>query len=134
MKGMIKSMDMSSPLARARGHGASKEGGTHHWWSQRLSAMALVPLSLWFVFSVVALAGVDQAAFAGWVSELGNMVLMSLFVIALFSHIGQGMQVVIEDYVHAEPAKLAMLLMVKAFIYVGGASCLVSIVIVAFGN
>lgn len=127
-------MDMSSPLARARGHGASTNGGTLHWWSQRLTSVAMVPLSLWFVVSVIGLIGVDHAAFTSWISELGNMLLMSLFVIALFVHIGQGLQVVVEDYVHSEGAKMATLMVVKACVYLGGASCLLSIFIVVFGN
>ena len=127
-------MDMSSPLARARGHGASKEGGTHHWWSQRLTSVAMVPLSLWFVVSAIGLIGADHAAFTVWISEHGNLLAMSLFIIAMFMHIAQGLQVVIEDYVHSEGAKIATLLIVKACIYLGGASCLLSIFIVAFGN
>jgi len=127
-------MDMSSPLARARGHGASTTGGTRHWWSQRMTSVAMVPLSLWFVYSMVGLAGVDHAAFAGWISQLGNMLLMSLFVITMFVHIGQGLQVVVEDYVHSEGAKIATLMAIKACVYLGGASCLLSIFIVVFGN
>lgn len=127
-------MDMSSPLARARGHGASKEGGTHHWWSQRLSSLAMVPLSLWFVYSALGLIGADQEAFTVWISAYGNLLAMSLFILALFVHIGQGLQVVVEDYVHGEGAKIATLILVKAFIYLGGASCLLSIFIVAFGS
>ena len=88
-------MDMSSPLARARGHGASKEGGTHHWWAQRLTSVAMVPLLLWFVVSAVGLVGADLTAFDSWISELGNLLLMSLFILTMFSHIGQGMQVVV---------------------------------------
>ncbi len=127
-------MDMSSPLARARGHGASKEGGTHHWWAQRMTSVAMVPLALWFVVAVVGLVGADHAAFKAWISQLGNMLLMSLFILTMFSHIGQGMQVVVEDYVGSEGAKMATLMAIKAFIYIGGASCLLSIFIVVFGN
>ncbi len=127
-------MDMSSPLARARGHGASKEGGALHWWAQRLTSGAMVPLALWFVVSVVGLIGADQVAFKEWIGQLGNLLLMSLFIVTMFSHLGQGMQVVVEDYVHSEGVKVAGLLAIRGFVYLGGASCLLSIFIVAFGN
>lgn len=127
-------MDMSTPLARARGHGASKEGGTHHWWSQRLTSIAMIPLSLWFVVSAIGLIGADHTAFAEWIGQYGNLLAMSLFIVAMFAHISQGLQVVIEDYVHSEGSKIATLVIVKGCIYLGGASCLLSIFIVAFGN
>ncbi|HER27642.1 MAG TPA: succinate dehydrogenase, hydrophobic membrane anchor protein [Rhodospirillales bacterium] len=127
-------MDMSSPLARARGHGTSSEGGTLHWWGQRLTSIAMAPLALWFIYSAIGLVGADHGAFTSWISELGNLLLMSLFILTMFNHIGQGMQVVVEDYIHGEAAKIATLLALKGFIYIGGASALLSIFIVVFGN
>lgn len=115
-------------------HGAQKEGGVHHWWAQRLSSLALIPLFLWFVASAVAMIDVDHGAFAAWVGEPGNMLMLVLLIVAVFYHAGQGLQVVIEDYVHSEAALRAALIASKAFVYVGGTSCLLSVLIIAFGR
>jgi len=109
------------------------EGGFHHWWAQRLSSLALIPLSLWFVASVLGLIGVDHGAFAAWVGEPGNMLMLVLLIVAVFYHAGQGLQVVIEDYVHSDAALRSSLIAVKAFVYVGGTSCLLSVFTIAFG-
>ena len=70
-------MTLRSPLGRVRGLGSAKQGVTHFWW-QRLTAVALVPISLWFVISVVSLEGADYAHFRSWLSWPGNTTLMSL--------------------------------------------------------
>lgn len=127
-------MDMRTPLARARGLGPAKHGGTGHWWAQRLSSLALAPLMLWFVVAVLGLVGADHAAFAAWLAVPGNMLMMALCIVALFIHINQGMQVVVEDYVHGEGGKLAALLAVKGFSAFGGAACLLALFRVAYGS
>lgn len=127
-------MDMRSPLAYVRGLGPAKHGGTGHWWGQRLSALALAPLMLWFVFSVLGLVGADHATFAAWLAIPGNMLMMVLCLISLFYHIEQGMRVVAEDYIHGEGAKIAALIIVKAFAYFGGIACLLAAFRVAYGS
>lgn len=103
---------MRSPLGRVRGLGAAKKG-VEHWWAQRLTALALVPLTLWFVASAARLAGADHAAFAAWVAHPLNAVLLIALVAAGFHHMQAGLQVILEDYVHNEPVKVAAIIAVK---------------------
>jgi succinate dehydrogenase / fumarate reductase membrane anchor subunit len=106
-------MSLRSPLAQVRHLGSAKEG-THHWWQQRLSALALVPLSLWFVASLALMAGADHAAMVAWVGNPLVAVLLLALIFATFHHVYIGMQVVIEDYVHNGVWKLVLLLSVGA--------------------
>lgn len=107
-------MNLRSPLSRARGLGSAKQG-VHHFWTQRLSAVALVPLALWFVFSVAKLATgpTDYAAVHHWVSAPSVAVTLVLFLGAALYHSMLGIQVVIEDYIHAEGLKLVSLVLSK---------------------
>ena len=92
--------NMRSPLARAIGLGSAKEG-VGVWWAERVSAVALVPLTLWFAASIIAHTGSDYATFIVWLRTPFAAILMSLLLIALFYHTALGLQVVIEDYVHS---------------------------------
>jgi succinate dehydrogenase / fumarate reductase membrane anchor subunit len=103
---------MRSPLGRAIGLGSAKEG-VDHWWGQRLSAIALVPLVIWFVIAVIGLAGADRAVFVDWIHHPVPAVVMVLLLIAIFYHSALGLQVVIEDYVHGEGAKFVLLIVNK---------------------
>lgn len=105
-------MSLRSPLARARGLGSAKEGPAH-WWQQRVTAIALIPLSIWFLASVISLSGSHYETFQIWLSVPGNAVLMLLLLLCVFHHAQLGLQVVIEDYVHDRAAQIAMLLLVK---------------------
>lgn len=105
-------MSLRSPLSRARGLGSAKDG-VHHFWVQRLSALALIPLTLWFVFSVARLAGADYAAVQWWVSAPSVAVTLILFLATALYHSALGVQVVIEDYISSEGTKLAVLVLVK---------------------
>ena len=105
-------MQMRSHLGRVRGLGSWNDG-VHHWWMQRLTGIALVPLCLWFVFSVVGLAGADLATMTDWVGRHYNPVLLILFVICLFHHAQLGLQVVVEDYIHAESTKITCIVLIK---------------------
>jgi succinate dehydrogenase / fumarate reductase membrane anchor subunit len=103
---------LRSDLGRVRGLGSAKEG-VHHWWWQRVSAIALIPLSTWFVAELVFLTDVDRATAIQWLGSPVTLGLMSLFLVALVYHAVLGLQVVIEDYIHARPAKLVLLLLVQ---------------------
>jgi len=103
---------MRSPLGRAIGLGSAKEG-VEHWWRQRVTALALVPLTLWFVIAVIALVGADHAAFVAWVRNPMAALLLVLLLVATFYHTALGLQVVIEDYVHGEAMRLAALLVMR---------------------
>ncbi len=105
-------MSLRTPLGRVIGLGSAKEGVSHWWW-QRLTALALVPLSLWLVFSLVAYASADHAVVVEWMSSPMVAALLILFIGTVFYHTQLGLQVVIEDYVHHEAVKIASLLAVK---------------------
>lgn len=124
-------MEMRSPLARVRGRGAAKEG-VGHWWVQRVTSIALVPLVIWFVFSLPALIGADHAAFQAWVAQHGNLVLMTLLVGVMFYHAQLGLQVVIEDYIHTEGAKIATILAVKFIVFLCAASSVIALLRLGF--
>jgi len=119
-------MEMRSPLSRVRGLGSTKSG-VLHWWSQRITAVALVPLSIWFVISMICMIGADYGTFQDWVSDQGNLILIVVFTLVLFHHAQLGLQVVIEDYVHAEGAKICSLVVVKF----AAALCALSIILAA---
>jgi succinate dehydrogenase / fumarate reductase, membrane anchor subunit len=125
--------DMRSPLGRAIGLGSAKEG-VEHWWSQRLTAIALVPLALWFVASLISLAGADYLAFTGWVSTPLVSVLLILTILATFWHALLGTQVVIEDYVHHEGTKLALLVLLRFACFALGLAAVYAVLRIAFGG
>jgi succinate dehydrogenase membrane anchor subunit len=91
---------MRSPLARAIGLGSAKEG-VGAWWAERVSAVALIPLTLWFAASLIAHIGSDYTAFVAWLRIPLVTTLMILLLITLFYHAALGLQVVIEDYIHS---------------------------------
>jgi succinate dehydrogenase / fumarate reductase, membrane anchor subunit len=100
-----------SSLKNARGLGSAHEG-THHFWIQRMSALALIPLSVWFVISLVSrLIGADREAVANWLHSPIIALLMAIFVLSLFLHARLGVQTIIEDYVHGEAKKLVSLVL-----------------------
>ncbi len=105
-------MDTRSGLARVRGLGSAKQG-VQHWWAQRLTAVALVPLSIWFTAGLVGLAGAPHGEAAAWVGHPLNATLMILTLGLVFHHGQLGLQVVVEDYVHAEGLKIALLILLK---------------------
>ena len=107
---------MSTPLARVRGLGAAKSG-TEHFWLQRLTAVANVPLTIAFVLIVVSLLGRNHAAAAQILGSPLVAITMLLFILSVATHMRIGMQVIIEDYVHDEPARL-ILLMANTFFVV----------------
>ncbi len=107
-------MSLRSPLSRARGLGSAKQG-VHHFWVQRVSAVALVPMALWFVFSLAKLATGDTDFYAvqHWVSAPSVAVVLALFLGTALYHSMLGVQVVIEDYIAGEGLKLTALVLSK---------------------
>lgn len=100
-------MSLQSDLAKVRGLGSAKDG-THHFWHQRLSAIALIPLSLWFVTGLICVMDATHAEVVDWISAPHVTTLMVALVAALSYHIKLGLQVVFEDYIHTEWLKLAI--------------------------
>lgn len=105
-------MSLRSPIGRARGLGSAKQGSGHSA-AQQLSAMALIPLTLWFVISVISLAGADYQTFRHWLGTPGNATLMVLLVFTVFYHAQLGLRVVVDDYVHDEKVKSFTLVAIK---------------------
>jgi succinate dehydrogenase / fumarate reductase, membrane anchor subunit len=124
---------LRSPLGRALGLGSAKEGADH-WWAQRLTAVALVPLALWFVASVIALAGADHTKVVDWLASPLSAILMVLLIGATFYHAALGVQVVIEDYVHAEGVKFAALVLNKLIGFALAVAGIFAVLKIAFGG
>lgn len=108
--------------------------GTAHWWWQRLTAVALIPLSLWFVISVITLVGADHTAVTQWVRAPVTTVLLLLFVVSVFHHAQLGLQVVIEDYIHKTTLVRACGIGTKLFAALLALVAVWSVLRVAFGN
>lgn len=102
--------DTRSPMNRAIGLGSARKG-VGHWWAERTMAIALVPLTLWLVVSLVTLSGRDYTSVVAWLRMPISMVCMVLLLVALFYHMALGLQVIVEDYVHSAarfPALIAI--------------------------
>jgi succinate dehydrogenase / fumarate reductase membrane anchor subunit len=126
-------MSLRSPLGRVLGAGSAKEGSAH-WWAQRVSAVALIPLTLWFFFSLLLLPELDYLTVHAWISVPLSSFLAVLLVSVLTYHSYLGTQVVVEDYVHANGAKLLLLLLLRfAYVLCGGAG-IFAILRIAFGS
>ena len=123
---------MRSSLGRALGLGSAKEG-VEHWWRQRTTALLLVPLALWVVAMVIGLAGADRAAMVAWMHNPLAVVLMILLIVATFYHAALGLQVVIEDYVHAEGLKLATLMVMRLLCMLFVLRGVIAVLKLAFG-
>ncbi len=126
-------MSVVTPLNRVLGLGTAK-GAAEHWWHQRLTAVALVPLALWFAVGLLTLPAFSYAAVAGWVHRPVTSILLILFVGAAAYHSFLGVQVVIEDYVTGKAARVAAL-MASAFAHTGlTVAAVFSILKIAFGS
>jgi succinate dehydrogenase / fumarate reductase membrane anchor subunit len=126
-------LNLRSPLGRVLGLGSAKDG-TAHWWAQRVSAVALIPLTLWFVLSLLWLPSLDYATVRAWLSVPLSGFLAMLLVAVLAYHSYLGTTVVIEDYVHPAGMKLLSLLLLRfLYVLVGGVS-IFAILRIAIGS
>jgi len=100
-------MSLKTPLSRARGLGSAKAGAAH-FWHQRLTAVVLVPLTIWFVYVIARFTGADLIEVRLFFANPINATLMLIFVLAGLYHMTLGVQVIIEDYIHRESTKLAL--------------------------
>ncbi len=112
-------MSLRTPLSKVLGSGSAGDG-VGHWWMQRVTAVALLPLTAWFVISLLGLPLQSYDAMRGWLGQPWVAVLTVLLVITLAWHAKLGMQVIIEDYVHGKAAKTTLLLL-STFIHFGAA-------------
>ena len=109
---MAMTRQMRSPLGRVLGLGSAKEG-VEHWWMQRVTAIALVPLAIWFVIAALGMIGADRAAMVAWMHSPMSPVFAILLIIAAVYHLALGLQVVIEDYIHTEGWKLGLIIVMR---------------------
>ncbi|MDC8013057.1 succinate dehydrogenase, hydrophobic membrane anchor protein [Tahibacter soli] len=124
---------LRTPLKNVRGIGAARSG-THHFIVQRVTAVALVPLTLWFVWLALSLMHLDYASARALVGQPWNAVLMIAFIVATFWHAQLGLQVVIEDYVHTRGLEVASQLAVKFLAVLGALACALAVVRIALAS
>ncbi len=125
-------MSLKTPLGRVLGLGSAKDG-TDHWWLQRLSAVALVPLMVWFAWAVLSLPDFSHGTVVAFLAGPISSALMILLVGVLLYHSHLGVQVVIEDYVHAPGPKITALVLVGLAHLVLGVAGIVAILRVSLG-
>ena len=123
-------MSLETPLHKVQGMGSS-HSGVSHFWRQRVTAAALIPLSIWFGVSVLGLIGAHEAATLGFLSQPLNAILMAFFVVILLFHMALGLQVVIDDYVHSNGQKLVLMLLMRGFSIAVGATAMFALLRIA---
>ena len=123
-------MSIQTPLGRVRGLGSAKNG-TEHFWHQRLTAAALVPLTLWFVWMVARYAGAPHADVVSVLGHPINAALMLLFVVAGLYHMALGLRVVVEDYITVKGTKFALLFLVNFAAVAVAMVCVVAVLRIA---
>jgi len=122
-----------SALSRARGLGSAKSG-TGHFLAQRWTAVALVPLIIWFVIGIIAHVGADYKTAVAWIGQPLNAVLMVLMLGALFHHAQLGLQIVIEDYVHGHGTKIAAIVLTKGAALLFGGLAIFAVLRISLGG
>jgi succinate dehydrogenase / fumarate reductase membrane anchor subunit len=106
-------MSLRTPLGKVLGMGSAQQG-VQHWWSQRLTSLALVPLSVWFVVSLLSLPSLDPATVRAWMGESWTALLLILLVVVAAWHSQLGVRVIVEDYVHGAGARTVVLVSLLA--------------------
>jgi succinate dehydrogenase / fumarate reductase membrane anchor subunit len=124
---------LRSPLGRVVGLGSAK-GGVHHWWLQRLTSVALVPLTLWFAISLLSLPSFEHATLIAWMAQSWTALLLILLVLVSAYHSQLGVQVVVEDYIHDRGMKTLILVIVTFVHGLLAAAGVFAILKVSFGG
>jgi len=125
-------MGRGTEIGRVRGLGAAKSG-VHHWWLQRVTAIANLLLVIWLIVSLVRLPDLGHQTVTDWMGQPLAAVPLILFTVSVFWHARLGLQVLIEDYLHSEGNKVAALLALNAFAIAGGLVGVFSILKIALG-
>jgi succinate dehydrogenase / fumarate reductase membrane anchor subunit len=126
-------MSLRSPLGRVLGAGAA-HSGVHHWWWQRLTSIALVPLTVWFVVSLLALPSLGYPTLAAWMSQSWTALLLILLVLTATWHSQLGVRVVVEDYVHGAGARTLTLVLIGFAHVLLAVAGVFAVLKVAFGS
>jgi succinate dehydrogenase / fumarate reductase membrane anchor subunit len=124
---------LRTPLSQVKGLGSAKDG-TDHFWAQRLTAIALVPLILWLCFSIASLPGMDYISVREWLASPFTAIVMVLLIIAGFYHAKLGLQMVIEDYVSNHAARTVVIITVTMLTAVLGVTGVFSVLRIAFAS
>jgi len=125
--------DTNTIVGRVMAAGTARHGG-QDWMIQRMTSIALVPLSLWFIVSAVGLAGTGYGEARHWLASPFNATAMVLLIITLFWHAQLGVRVIIEDYVHQEGIKLASLLLLQFAAIALGLTCVIAVLKITVGS
>lgn len=123
---------LRTPLKNVRGLG-SAQSGVRHWWLQRITAVALVPLSLWFLWLCASLVHADYAMVRAAIGQPVHAVLLVALVVSLFWHGALGLQVVIEDYIHTRWQEVALQIAVRFGAFLAAVACIFAIARIALG-
>jgi len=126
-------MSLRAPLGQVLGRGSAKQG-VHHWWLQRMTSVALVPLSIGFLVSLLALPALDYATLIAWMRQSGVALGLLLLVLVAARHSQLGVRVIIEDYVHASGVKALALVIVDFAHVLAAAAAVFAILKVALGG
>jgi succinate dehydrogenase / fumarate reductase membrane anchor subunit len=123
-------MSLETPLHKAQGLGSS-HSGVNHFWRQRVSALALVPLTVWFAICALGLVGADEPSVLIFLQQPLNALLMGAFVLIALYHMALGLQEVIVDYIPHEGLKIGFVLLVRGFAWTVAAGCLFALLRIA---
>lgn len=122
---------LASKLKHAKGLGSAHEG-SDHWLKQKITAIANVPLMVWFIWSIVGLQGASHAEFTAWLAQPCHAILMILLILSVCIHAKLGAQVITEDYISCECFKLIKLIGQKLFFFAIAVACIFSVLKIAF--
>jgi succinate dehydrogenase / fumarate reductase membrane anchor subunit len=121
---------LRSPLGRVRGMGSARSGA-HHWWMQRVTSIALLPLTIWFILSLATSAGMSHFEVLLWIGQPLNAVLLLALVGLTFHHTASGLQVIIEDYTKQEWLRIGLILAVKGLCWLLGIAAVLAVLRIA---
>ena len=121
---------MSTPLHRVQGLGAA-HSGTGHFWRQRITAVALVPLGLWFTYAILGLIGANEVAILSYLARPRNALLMAAFAATMLYHMSLGLQVVVDDYIHSTGMKIFCLLLIRFMMIATTVTCIFALIRIA---
>ena len=126
-------MSLRSPLGQAKGLGSAKEG-VHHWWAQRVTAVALIPLTLWFAYKVAILSMADYQTVAASIGSPWSAALIISLIVAAFYHAALGMQVIFEDYIPQKAIRISAIMATNLLLFLLGTAAIVAVVRIALGG
>jgi succinate dehydrogenase / fumarate reductase membrane anchor subunit len=126
-------MNYQTPLGRARGLGSAGQG-SHEWWRQRVTSVALIPLTFWFACSIALLPGLEYETVLNWIAAPWNSVLLLFFIILTTYHTLLGLQVVIEDYIHTPWVKILSLIGIRLVFYFLGLAAVYATLRIVFAD